>query len=152
MLQSAVLFALFLTIRKTTRSVQNEVNELRGIIVPIVDDSRAFLNNVAPRIQAAAVDLAEMTDALRAQSRELEKTSAELFDRVRKQVSHVDAILSKILDGVDQAGTIVANTVNRPVRQLQGIVASAKAVFGVLRSGAPAQAETHLAADQDLFV
>ena len=152
LLQSVVLFALYLTIRKTTKAVQNEMEDLRAAVVPVIDESRDFLKSVGPKIEAAATDLAEMTRQLHAQSAELERTAAEVMERIRRQTARLDAILGKVLDGVDQAGTIVAQTVTRPVKQLQGIVASAKAVIGVLRSGPPTQAETHVVADRDMFV
>ena len=152
LLQSVVLFALFLTVKKTTKSVRNEVEELRTMVVPVIDESRTFLKNVAPRIESAAADLAEMTDSLHAQTAELEKTAVEVLERVRRQSARLDVILGRVLDGVDQAGAIVVHTVSKPVRQMQGVLASAKAIFGVLKSGTPAQAETHVAADKDMFV
>jgi uncharacterized protein YoxC len=152
LLQSLVLLALFLTIRKTTKSVQNQIEHLSATVLPVVEESRAFLKSVAPRIEAAAEDLAVMTQSLRAQGHDLQKATNEVLERVRKQSARVDAIVSKVLDGMDQAGTIVSRTVTKPVRQLQGIVASAKAAISVLRSAPPTQAATHSPADQDLFV
>lgn len=152
LLQSAVLFALYLTIRKTTEKIQDEVAELRTVIVPVMNESREFLKNVAPKIEAAATDLAELTDSLYAQTEDLETTTKDLLERMRRHSARIDVILGRVLDGVDQAGAIVVQTVGKPVRQAQGFLASARAFLGVMRSGAPAQAETHVAHDRDMFV
>ncbi|HWA94554.1 MAG TPA: hypothetical protein VG844_08115 [Terracidiphilus sp.] len=152
LLQSAVLFALFLTIRKTTKSVRDEMEELRTVVVPVMNESRAFLKNVAPKIEAAATDLAELTDSLYAQTEDLEKTTTDLLERLRRHSARIDVILGRVLDGVDQAGAMVVQTVGKPVRQAQGLLASAKAFLSVMRSGVPAPAETHVATDKDMFV
>ncbi|MDE3202209.1 MAG: hypothetical protein KGN79_14955 [Acidobacteriota bacterium] len=152
LLQSVVLFALYLTIRKTSKAVQDEVAELRSVVVPVMNESRAFLKNVAPKIEAAAKDLAELTDSLYAQTEDLEKTTADLLERLRRHSARVDVILGRVLDGVDQAGAMVVQTVGKPVRQAQGLLASARAFLGVMRSGVPAQAETHVSSDRDMFV
>lgn len=152
LLQSIVLFALFLTVRKSTKVMQSKVEELQTAVVPVLNESRAFLARVGPKIDAAASDIAEMTNSLRAQSEDLQTTATEVLERMRKQSVRIDAIFTRMLDGVDYAGSAVANAVAKPVKQLQAVMASAKAVIDVLVSGAPKQANAHVAADQDMFV
>jgi hypothetical protein len=152
LLQAIVLFALYLSVSKSSKSMQAKVEELQTAVVPVLNQSREFLSRVGPKIDAAASDLAEITHSLRAQSEDLQKTATEVLEMTRKQTERIDAIMSKVLDGVDYAGTAVASAVTKPVKQLQAVMASAKAVIGVLVSGAPRQAPTHATADQDMFV
>ena len=94
LLQSVVLFALFLTIRKTSKAVQDEMAELRDVVVPVMNESRAFLKNVAPKIEAAAIDLAELTDSLYAQTEDLEKTTTDLLERLRRHSARLPGSIS----------------------------------------------------------
>jgi len=154
MLQAIVLFALYLTMRKTAQTLQTQLDDLKTTVVPVVNESREFLARVGPKVESAASDVAEMTRSLHAQSAELQKTATELLERVRKQSARIDAIFSKVLDGVDHAGSVVATAVSKPVRQLQAVMASARAVISVFKAAAPRAkpVETHAAADQDMFV
>jgi hypothetical protein len=152
LLQAIVLFALYLSVSKSSKAMQAKIDELQTVVVPVLNQSREFLTRVGPKIDAAAGDLAEITRSLRAQSEDLQRTTTEVLEKTRRQSERIDIILSKVRDGVDSASTAVASAVTKPVKQMQAVMAGAKAVIGVLISGAPRQAQTHVAADKDMFV
>jgi hypothetical protein len=56
------------------------------------------------------------------------------------------------LDAVDRAGNYVADTVGRPVRQLAGLVAAAKAVVESLRGPVREPRQTRFSNDEDRFI
>jgi hypothetical protein len=55
------------------------------------------------------------------------------------QSTRVDAMVSSALDAVDSAAVFVAETVNKPVRQISGLLASVKAIVESLGASQPAQ-------------
>lgn len=154
LLQACVLLALYVAMRKTTRSMQEEIAELRTTLNPLVVDAKDFLTRVGPKIDAITTDLAELTHGLRTQGEELQVSTNEILERVRRQSSRLDVMFSSLLDTVERAGSIVTQAVNTPLRQFNAVAAFAKAVFGTLRNGpAPQQSQpTHSPADKDLFV
>lgn len=156
MLQAFVLLAIFFAVRRTARKAEEQMEEVRTTVFPLVKDTRELLSRVGPRIDSITTDLAELTQGLRAQGEELQISSAEIMERVRRQSSRLDGMFSGVLDTLDRSSAIVTDLVNIPLRQLSGFAAFAKAAIGSLRSGntrrGPAQQPTHSPADKDMFV
>lgn len=152
MLQAFVLLAIYFAVRKTSKSVLGEVQELRSAALPVINQSRDLLNKVGPHLESISNDLSVLTRGLRAQSADLQSTTTEILERVRVQTSRMDFMFSRLLDSVDRAGGFVSQTINLPLRQLSAIVATAKAVVGALRNPPPRPVQTHATADKDLFV
>jgi len=151
-LQALVLLAIYVAIRKTSKSVLDEVQEVRTAVLPVIDQSRDLLNRVGPRLESISADLSELTYGLRVQSADLQSAATEVLERVRAQTSRMDFMFGRLLDSVDRAGGFVAQTVGLPIRQLSAIVATAKAVVGALRNPPPRSAQTHATADKDMFI
>jgi methyl-accepting chemotaxis protein len=156
LLQAVVLFAVYLAMRKAIGSVREEVEDLRTSLMPMVDNSRELIDNsrvlvdntrrlfarLAPKAEATASDVARVAHGLREQTEELESAAQEILARVRVQASRVDAMTTSGLDALDRAGSYVAETVSKPVRQLSGLVAAAKAIIDTLR--APVREPRHV--------
>lgn len=154
LLQAFVLLALYLAVRKTAKSMEEEIAELRGTLNPLMVDAKDFLTRVGPKIDAITTDLAELTHGLRTQGEELQVSTSEILERVRRQSGRLDVMFSGLLDTVEHAGAILTHAVNTPLRQVSAVSAFAKAMFGTLRNGpAPQEPQpTHSPADKDLFV
>ncbi|MFZ0743981.1 MAG: hypothetical protein WAM85_06225 [Terracidiphilus sp.] len=150
--QAVILLAIFLALRKSVKSVHEKVDDLRATVLPVINDTREFMGRVGPKIDSVATDMAELVHGLRAQGAELQSSATEIVERVRRQTSRMDAMLTGVLNAVDRAGGLVTEAVSAPLRQMSALAAAAKAVFGTLRNGAPTAAQTHSAADKDMFV
>jgi uncharacterized protein YoxC len=152
LLQAIILFAFYLTVRKTTEALQAQVEDMRSSVLPVLKDSQQFLARVGPKIESVAGDLEKLTYVLHVQSVELHSTVAEILERVRRQTSRVDGMLTNVLDGVDRAGGFVVEAVNLPIRQLSALTAAAKAIVGALRTKSAEPRQTHSPADKDQFI
>jgi uncharacterized protein YoxC len=139
LLQLIMVVAIFASLAKMGKSIKNEVEDLRSSLMPIVYNTRELMANVTPKLEATVDDLAAVMHGLRTQSKEMETVSAEVMERLRRQSNRLDAMLSGLLDAVDRTGSAVADAVNRPFRQISGLVASARAVVESLRNPAPAR-------------
>ncbi len=153
LLQAIVLLCMFIAIRKTAQTIQSEMHELRGTITPVLTQTRDFLTTVAPKVDSITTDLVALAHGLRTQGEELQVSANDMLERVRRQSSRLDVMLSSVLDSVDHAGSVVTQAVNVPVRQLGAVTAFVKAAVGTLISGPPRRDQpTHNPADKDLFV
>ena len=133
LLQAVILLAIYISVRHAVRRVRDEAEELRSAILPVISSARDMFTRIAPQIESAAVDLAAITSELRVQSVEMQRSAMEILDRVHRQSSRLDTMFSDALDVVDRAGTFIADVVNRPLRQISGIMATVKAVVDTLR-------------------
>ncbi len=139
-LQTIFLIAVVVVARGAVRSIREELEDYRTSIMPIVDRTRAIVENVAPKIEGAAADLAVILKSLRAQTANVQFAADDIIERTRVQVSRIDGILSTILDRVEKVGVYVSDVVAKPMRQLSGLLASVKATVETLREAAPASA------------
>ena len=111
------MLVAFLTMRKTIVSLQSDVQELRTTAMPILNRTRETLEKVTPKIESVATDVADLAHRLKEQSVEFEAVAGEILDRVHRQTSRVDNMFTGMVDGVEHASNLVADTITRPVRQ-----------------------------------
>ena len=136
-LQTIFLIAVVVVARGAVRSIREELEEYRSNIMPIVEKTRAIVENVAPKIEGAAADLAAISKSLRAQTANVQFAADDIIERTRAQVSRIDGILSTILDRVEKVGVYVSDMVSKPMCQMSGMLASVKAAIESLREAAP---------------
>jgi len=154
LLQAIILLAIFFAVRKAVAAFREETENLRSSIMPVIYDTRdmlastqgtmsnmqsfladaqAFLTSVSPKVESVATNLVEISSTLRAQTIEMQSSVMEMMERVHRQSNRVDGMITEFLNTVDRAGGIVTAAVSRPVRQVSGILRSAKAVVESLR-------------------
>lgn len=150
--QAIVMLVAFLTMRKTIVSLQSDVQELRTTAMPILARTRETLDRVAPKIESVATDVADLAHRLREQSVEFEAVASEILYRVHRQTSRVDNMFTGMVDSVENASNLIADTVTKPVRRMTAIVAGAKAFLTVLATGRRPGQQVDVVADQDMFV
>jgi uncharacterized protein YoxC len=158
-MQTIILFALYRGVSKSTKSIKEEIEDLRSSVMPIVettrelvDTTRQFVARVTPKVESTVTDMAELARVLREQAVDVEIAAEEILGRVRKQTGRIDTMLSGTLDAVDKAGAFVVEAVGKPVRQLSGLLAGIKAVVESLRASDSSYREPSLHDDKDMFV
>jgi len=166
LLQAIVLSAIYVALRKAIGSLRGEVEDLRSSLMPVANntrevivEARALIDNmrrlfarIAPKAETTVGDVARVARGLREQTEELEEAAQEVLARVRFQTGRVDAMTTSGLDAVDRAGSYVAVTVGKPVRQLAGLVAAARAIVGSLRGPVREPRHARFSGDEDTFV
>lgn len=143
-LQTIFVIAALVVIRRTARSVREEMEDYRSSIMPIIEKTRSVVQNIAPRLEESAKNLTEISKSLRAQTAVIQSATDEIADRVRHQASRVDSMMTAVLDRVERAGTTVSDVVSKSLRQLSGLTASLKAAVEAMRepgSGKPRAAQ-----------
>jgi uncharacterized protein YoxC len=148
--QFIVMLVAFFMVRKTLNSVQGEIGELRSTVMPMITRSKELLEKVAPKVESVAADVADMAQSAREQTAHIRFTADEVLARVYRQTSRVDHMITNVADGVEHAGSVVADSVTKPVRQVSAMLAAAKAFLGVLATGR--RNDRQVVSDQDMFV
>jgi uncharacterized protein YoxC len=166
LLQAIVLLAIYLVLRKAIGSLREEVADLRSSLMPMVDNTRELIDHtrvlidhtrhlfarLAPKAETTVSDLARIARGLREQTAEVEFAAKDILERTRRQTDRVDGMTTDALDAVDRAGSFVAETVGRPVRQLAGLLAAAKAIVESLRGSDREPRHVRFSDDEDTFV
>jgi len=173
LLQAGVLLGIFLTMRKAVQTAKEEADLYRGKLAPIIESSsqlittgkdlvastQALIDGLKPQLVTAATELSTVTHEIRAQVNQLQDSLDEVAAKARNQVNRVDSMTTSALNGLDRFGTFLNEAVHVPIRQVNGVVAAAKAIMDTLKSPAPARSRPrpvsrplHVEDDKDLFV
>jgi uncharacterized protein YoxC len=138
LLQAAVLLAIFLSVRKTARTLKTQADEFRSSVIPILDRTRELIARVSPHVEATVTDVAAMTHGLRQQTEKVEATAQDILESLRQQSKRLDTMLSTVLDAVDRACGFLTVAVSKPARKLSGLLAFVKAIIVSLSSSGAA--------------
>jgi methyl-accepting chemotaxis protein len=152
LMQSIILLAIFIGVRKTSKSLTEGVEDIRSSVMPVAQTTKDLVDRLGPKVEQTANDMAALAHSLRTQTLAMEAAVTETVERVRKEAGRVDAMFSSTLDAVDKASEFVTHAVSRPVRQLSGILASFKAIVESFRSSDLAHKEPAMHDDKDMFV
>lgn len=176
LLQACVLLGLLLTVRKAVKTANEQADEYRSKLMPIIDSSSHLLNSGTQLIgsvknlvttaqtlvkdiqapaQAAISEMELMTRDIHAQALQLQASVDEIAQKARYQADRVDNMTTSFLNGLDRFGSFLNDAVHAPIRQFNGVIAAARAVVDTLRSPAPSRPRsrpTNVAEDKDLFV
>jgi ABC-type transporter Mla subunit MlaD len=136
LLQAFALLAIFLQLKKAATSMRQDVEELRASVIPVLDSARELLAHTGPKIEAAVTDAAAITHNLRRQTVDVQQAANEVIERMRRQSARADSMLTNVMDAADKTASFMTEQVSKPVRQISGLLASAKAVVESLRSTA----------------
>ncbi len=173
LLQAGILLGLWLTVRKAVHAANEQADEYRSKLTPLLDTGSQLLNtasdlisstqklikNIQPQVESAITELAGMARDLHAEAARLQTSVDEVAARARYQVDRVDGMTTSFLNGVDRFGHFLNEAVHMPLRQINGVVAAAKAVVDALRAPVPPRPRSrptpqsmHVEDDKDLFV
>jgi uncharacterized protein YoxC len=163
LIQSIVLLAIFLGMGKATKKMQEEIEDIRSSVMPVVKDTKELVENaralfirLSPKVESTVTDVAELTRSFRAQAADVEVSIEEILGKARKQAGRIDSMVSGTLDAVDNAAAFVTETVSKPVRQLSGVLAGIKAAVESLSApNSPPNSRIHeprVHDDKDMFV
>ena len=152
--QSIILIALFATMRKAAHDASEKIDRIQSSVVPLIDNARALMERLTPKIDKTSDDLTALAHSLRIQTDDLQTAANDIILRVRVQASRLDTMVTDLLDGVDRASNYMAGAVSKPIRQVSAIIASVKAAVESLRSAQPGPRSHpgNSPGDNDLFV
>jgi uncharacterized protein YoxC len=173
LIQAGVLVGILVTLRKAVQTGKDEADEYRAKLTPLIESgsqlihtandlvssTQTLVKNLQPQVETVVTELAGMAKDIHAEANRLQTSVDEVAAQARRQVDRVDGMATSFLNGVDHFGHFLNEAVRAPIRQVNGILAAAKAVVGTLRSPGPsrplrrpAPQGMHVEDDKDLFV
>jgi methyl-accepting chemotaxis protein len=121
-LQMAILFALYLSVRKTTAQVESIAADFQRRSTPIMENARDILADATPKLKEITSNLTEASRSVKTHAETMGNAAAEIAMRAKTQVIRADDIISRTMDRVEKTSDVVHNSVLSPVRHVQGIV------------------------------
>jgi hypothetical protein len=113
---------MYVAIRKSSAHIEALATEVKGKVLPTVEQAEAMLSEFRPKLQVIADNLQQSTTILRDQVQRADATVKDAMDRGRLQIIRADELLTRTLDRVEETTDMVHSTVVSPIRQLSGIM------------------------------
>ena len=120
--QLFVFISLSMTVRKTIQKLETLAEQMGGKAIPLMTQAHGLVAELTPKINIISTNLADISTTVRSQTQHVNTTVGDVVDRTRVQAARVDDIVSAVLNGVVHAGATIQSGVNKPVRQVNGIM------------------------------
>lgn len=121
-LQMAILLGLYLTVRRTTATVESIALDLQRRVTPIVENARDIVADATPKLKEITSNLTEVSATLKQQAETIGDTAVEIAIRAKNKVAQADNMVTRTLERVEKTTGAVQNSVLSPVRQVNGIL------------------------------
>jgi hypothetical protein len=122
LLQAGVLVAIYLSMRKTSSTMEALATEVKTKVMPLVDKVEGMVTELRPKVQIIVDHVQETSTVVRDQVQRVDATVNDVVDRARLQIIRTDELFSRTLDRVERTSEIVQKTVVSPVRQISGLM------------------------------
>lgn len=154
LLQTIVLVALFLQMRRTVQRVDRILGDLHARMGPILTRVQILLDETQPRISNLVADAAHIVYLARTQAQKVDRLFTEAADRLRNQLNSADRILSGAMDALEDAGSQFHRSFWGPVQKVSAVVQGIKAALDFFRSRrrGPGEEPAAPAQEEELFI
>jgi hypothetical protein len=149
--QMLIFGAMFLTIRRVSRRMEEIADDLQRRINPVISRLQMIVEEAQPRISSMISDAAEITHVARGQVQRVDRMVTEAVDRLRMQLVHADQILTGALETVEETGARLRSSVWRPVQSVTALVRGIQTGLEFYR-GRRRQADGVTEQDEELFI
>jgi hypothetical protein len=133
-LQTAILAALFLQLRRRLEQTHQILNDFQARVGPILTRVQILLEDTQPRITEMVSDAAHVVYLARSQAQKVDRIFTDAADRLRGQLVHADRILTGTLEAVENAGAQVQRSFSGPMRKASALVEGIKVGLDFFRS------------------
>jgi hypothetical protein len=140
LMQALVLLGIFISLRKTAKSVAAVTEDVKTTVIPMVHTTRELLERITPQVTTISSGLAELVELVHKESSEVRVSVGEIMGRVSRQTARLDAMLTVGLDKVEQTASTLEAAAALPVRQANGIFSALKAALNAYRTTTPRKA------------
>jgi hypothetical protein len=150
-LQSAILVAMFVQMRRTTERMERFSSNLESRLAPILSRVQILLEDTQPKITEMVADAAHVVYLARAQAQKVDRVFTEASDRLRGQLVRGDRILTGALEAIEDAGTKFSHNVWKPMHRVSALMQGIKVGIDLLRARRR-RPEEPLEQEEELFI
>ena len=143
LLQAFVLLAIYLSLKKTAKSVSDVSEDFKTTVLPLVHSTRELMERLSPQIVTVSEGLADLTEILHKETKGVRVSVSEIMERVSRQTKRLDGMLTTGLDTVERTAEVIETAVAKPVRQANGVFAAIKAIIETYRAPLPPRRPTY---------
>ena len=132
LMQTIIFLVMAIGLAKTQKKVMAIVEQVHEATLPTIKNVGELVRDTSPKVRVITDNLVETSHVVRAKAQEFDVTLTDVNDRTRKQVAHVDGMVSSALQATADLAASVNRIIQIPVREVSGLVNGFKAGLDVL--------------------
>jgi hypothetical protein len=132
LVQACVFIGFVIGAAKTQKRVIAMVDEVHESVLPTVRSVQELVREMTPKLRIITDNLLETSHVVRSKAQELDVTLTDVNVKTRRQVAHVDALVTATLDATANLAAAVEKGIRVPVREISGVMNGLKAGIEVL--------------------
>jgi hypothetical protein len=145
--QAAVIFVLYQSIRK----LQLKVNSLIDHADPIILSVRSMVDDLKPKISSVTSDAVDIVKIGKEQAGRVGELVQDFSQRAKIQVARIDSAVDDTVDQVQSATLATKEVLMKPVRELDGIFSGIRAALSVYARPGRSSVD-HATQDEEMFI
>jgi len=130
--QAVVFVVMAIGAAKTQKRVLGMVDEVHETALPAIRSVQELVREVTPKVRIITDNLLETSYVVRSKAQELDVTLTDVNLKTRRQVAHVDALVTATLEATASLAAAVNQSIRIPVREISGLMNGLKAGMDVL--------------------
>ncbi len=151
-LQMGILFALYMTTRKTAERMEALAKRVEEQALPTIEMARTLLTENTPKINSMISDLQATTATVRGQAERIGTMLDDIVDRTRLQTIRADEMVTRTLDRLEETAETVQNVVVSPMRRMTGLLSGILAGIGEFAGARKVRRQSRAVPNDEMFI
>jgi hypothetical protein len=126
--QTIALITMAVGAAKTQKQFLRIAEEMRSKSLPVLEISRAILEDTGPKLRVITDNVTEASFLLRDQAQRLDSVVRNTLETVDAQVERADQMVSATLDGIGEITSTVQRSLMVPAKQIAGLMNGLRAI------------------------
>lgn len=134
LMQAIMMTVIALGAAKTRKRVHALTDRVEQDVLPAVRTVRDLLEATSPKLKEATVEMLEVSRTVRRQVDHMDAALTDIVDKTHVQANRVDETLSVVLGGLSRAGGIVQVATGGTSRKVSAVLTGLRVGADVLRA------------------
>ena len=145
-LQTIILLVFAVAAKAAQGKIMEQADRLHAEIHTIVEstaDLMETLDDLAPRVRAITENVQNASETLRKQVNHIDGIVTDITGKTRHQVTRIDGMVTETLDVIARGTRTVQDNIMAPLRQIGGWMNTIRTTLDLLRGGGDRRARRY---------
>ncbi len=152
LMQAGAMLGIFLALHKVPEQIESVRADVKQRLDPLAQSALEIVNNSREPLRTITCNLAEISQILRNRTSTADEVAAELLEKSRSQIVHVDRVVTDLVDRVENTAEAVQKGVLAPIQEVSAVVKGVRSGLEFLFSRRRVTNVSEATQDEQLFI
>jgi ABC-type transporter Mla subunit MlaD len=151
-MQASAMLGMWLAVKKIPGQIDQIRADVKQQLDPLTHSANEILTTTRDPLRTITVNLAEISQTLRARSTHVDTMVEELVDRSREQIVRADQLMSNLAEKIETTTDKVQETILTPLGEISAVIKGIQSGLEFLFSRRRPAGASETATDDQLFI